>query len=290
VNNKRFFKLDHFKLLFISGSGSKEMLQGQLTCDMEKLKKDNFLKGAMCNHKGRVISSFYIFQDQQTDEEAFYMVLKEDLIEKSLKNLENFSPFYKTKMNIETELECYGIDKYLFKQLFKEGISEELKYFSENSYYLPFKGLDLGIYINDKKNQIEKVQKDSTGSIQDWLEQDLINKNVEISKDISEVYLPHELGYHLNGRVDFEKGCYTGQEIIARMQYRAKKLPNLLLYESEKIERAINGKIINKENKKIGSIVSSYSSKNKNLFLITSKTKESIVFFENADCEMRLVN
>jgi folate-binding Fe-S cluster repair protein YgfZ len=46
------------------------------------------------------------------------------------------------------------------------------------------------------------------------------------------MFTPHELGYHLSSRVDFEKGCYTGQEIVARMHYRAKKLPSLLVKTS----------------------------------------------------------
>jgi folate-binding Fe-S cluster repair protein YgfZ len=46
------------------------------------------------------------------------------------------------------------------------------------------------------------------------------------------MFTPHELGYHLSSRVDFEKGCYTGQEIVARMHYRAKKLPSLLVKSS----------------------------------------------------------
>ena len=47
-------------------------------------------------------------------------------------------------------------------------------------------------------------------------------------------FTPHELGYHLTERVDFEKGCYTGQEIVARMHYRAKKLPKILIKSTTK--------------------------------------------------------
>lgn len=49
--------------------------------------------------------------------------------------------------------------------------------------------------------------------------------NVElITPETSEQFTPHKLNYHLiPGMIDFNKGCYTGQEIIARVHYLSKK-------------------------------------------------------------------
>ncbi len=45
-----------------------------------------------------------------------------------------------------------------------------------------------------------------------------------ITPETSEQFTPHKLNYHLiPGMIDFNKGCYTGQEIIARVHYRGKK-------------------------------------------------------------------
>ena len=51
---------------------------------------------------------------------------------------------------------------------------------------------------------------------------------------MSEEHTPQALNYDLSGIIDFSKGCYTGQEIIARMHYRgsAKKRLSLLLSKS----------------------------------------------------------
>ena len=65
-----------------------------------------------------------------------------------------------------------------------------------------------------------------------WLIDDINNLNMEITQEISGDYTPHELGYPATARIDFEKGCYTGQEIVARMHYRAKRLPTVLLKNS----------------------------------------------------------
>lgn len=46
---------------------------------------------------------------------------------------------------------------------------------------------------------------------------------VIITPETSEQFTPHKLNYHLiPGMIDFNKGCYTGQEIIARVHYRGK--------------------------------------------------------------------
>ncbi len=52
-------------------------------------------------------------------------------------------------------------------------------------------------------------------------------KNIEagipaIYPDTSEKFLPHEINLHLLNAISFNKGCYTGQEIIARMQHRGR--------------------------------------------------------------------
>ena len=69
-------------------------------------------------------------------------------------------------------------------------------------------------------------------------------------------FTPHELGYHLNTRIDFEKGCYTGQEIVARMHYRAKKLPEILVRSTNKEVEDLT-KVYDKDNKVVGLILSS---------------------------------
>ena len=57
---------------------------------------------------------------------------------------------------------------------------------------------------------------------------------IHISPQLSEEHTPQVLNYDLSGIIDFSKGCYTGQEIIARMYYRgsAKKRLSLLLSKS----------------------------------------------------------
>ena len=69
-------------------------------------------------------------------------------------------------------------------------------------------------------------------------------------------YLPQDLNYDLNGRVDFDKGCYTGQEIIARLHYRGEPKRRLhLLSVPTHLSIAAGEKVLNAQGKPIGSVV-----------------------------------
>ena len=80
---------------------------------------------------------------------------------------------------------------------------------------------------------------------------------VDINEPISESFTPHELNYQNLGLINFEKGCFTGQEVIARMHYRGKLKFGLARYriraENFLCERDY---VYNKDNKRIGQIVS----------------------------------
>ena len=56
-------------------------------------------------------------------------------------------------------------------------------------------------------------------------------------------------------RIDFEKGCYTGQEIVARMHYRAKKLPTISVIKTEKIVKPFE-EVLDLDGKSMGIILS----------------------------------
>ena len=96
---------------------------------------------------------------------------------------------------------------------------------------------------------------------------------VDIYESISEFFTPHELNYQNLGLINFEKGCFTGQEVIARMHYRGKLKFGLAKYrietENSLFERDY---VYNKDNKRIGQIVS----KEKDIGLIALKDASSI--------------
>ena len=56
-------EIRNYEFVTVTGPDAKAFLQGQVTCDVEKLSKNNALAGAICNLKGRVIADFLLVLD-----------------------------------------------------------------------------------------------------------------------------------------------------------------------------------------------------------------------------------
>lgn len=144
----------HSSALKISGLDAEKFLQGQLTCNIKTLTENKPQACALCSRKGRVIASFNLIKDNN----SFYMILSEPMIEIALEALSKYAKFSKTTLEkIDTDY--------------------------PNEYLM-----------------------------------------LDINPENSGLFTPHKLNYHLiPGLIDFNKGCYTGQEIIARVHYLSKK-------------------------------------------------------------------
>lgn len=124
------------------------------------------------------------------------------------------------------------------------------------------------------KTKIEFIDKAIDGieiiSESDWKLNCIERGFVEITESISEVFTPHELNYQNLGLINFEKGCFTGQEVIARMHYRGKLKFSLAKFSVD--ERNLLKEldfVFNKAGKKLGQVVL----KEKNEGLVTLKDK-----------------
>ena len=124
------------------------------------------------------------------------------------------------------------------------------------------------------KTKIEFIDKAIDGieiiSESDWKLNCIERGFVEITESISEVFTPHELNYQNLGLINFEKGCFTGQEVIARMHYRGKLKFSLAKFSVD--ERNLLKEldfVFNKAGKNLGKVVL----KEKNEGLVTLKDK-----------------
>ncbi len=146
---------------------------------------------------------------------------------------------------------------------FKLAILEELcaPFEDHMNKYIPFFDAQL---TKDKKDNSEE-ELDST----EWMKF-LINEGiVEVNKHTFSKYTPHELNYQNNEIIDFSKGCFNGQEVIARMQYRG-KLKFALKVTDNLQEEVKESSIYNHEGKKVGEV-------------LLKEGKYGFVFFKNKD-------
>ena len=272
MDKNKAIDLDYLSVLEISGKGAFDLLQGQITCDVSKVSSTHSCLGALCNAKGRVISSF-ILSSLSVDTYSLIGLL--GTLVRTEEELSKYSPFYEVSLKQNKSLSFCGIEKKVFEDRYdiKIGLEENTAQINSTKFvrYLDKKFL---LVISDKKgNLVDKNLFEKDRNRSEWDLDEILSFNVEISEKDSEKYTPHELSYDTTKRIDFEKGCYTGQEIVARMHYRGKNLPRLNLAESPDLEIRENMTISNEENKKVGNIVKVVNLADKSLCLISTKEK-----------------
>lgn len=198
MTENSLYDLD-YGLLKVSGADAKKLLQGQLTCDVENIKTPTF--GAHCNPQGRIISLFYLFYLK----DAYYLLLPRTMMTIAMQALKKYAVFYKVIL-------ADASDSLVISGYQGDGIED-----NSTTVYIKIPS-STPRYILVKNASPKNVTK----TMKDWQYLDIKDGIPAIYPETSGKFLPHELNLHeLNG-INFDKGCYTGQEIIARMHYRGK--------------------------------------------------------------------
>ncbi|MBB5209980.1 YgfZ/GcvT domain-containing protein [Microbulbifer hydrolyticus] len=219
----------------VSGPDSQKFLQGQLTCDLVNLPDEHLTLGSHCNPKGRMISAFYALK---LDQSEFVLLLPRDLVTIALTALKKYAVFFKAELTDISDdqhwLSLCGRDAAaVSSQLLNLSntpassvVPGQLRSFDHNGHRA------LAACVNDRNLVIQVPASQSADLWQKlsgspaapagythWLQQ-LIEAGLPLlHKATSESFIPQMLNLHLLGGVSFKKGCYTGQEVVARMQY-----------------------------------------------------------------------
>ena len=193
----------------ITGVDTDKLLQGQLTCDIKQLELEGALPGALCDTKGRMISNFIAIR---TAPETVLLIMPRSLVEDTLATLKKYAIFYKVTV---TDIS----DDYVFV-----GITGDL----------PAGSKIIGASIAEQQHLLliaadraENIWKSLTATHKPagepfWNLINISNGIGEVRPQTREEFIPQMLNLQHLGAVNFRKGCYTGQEIVARMQYLGK--------------------------------------------------------------------
>ena len=206
--------LSQYQLIIVDGPDAQKFLQGQCTCDFAKLTLENFTYGAHCTPKGRMISSFLA---AKTAENQFILRTNSDCAIALLNGLKKYAVFSKVTLTISDTLASFGLfgdksglDSVLVNnELHTANIKRIVEH--TNAYEL---------WLDPSSITHSPLSKLPTASPHEWDLMLVRNGIGEVREKTIEALLPQEINLQLIGGIDFKKGCYTGQEIIARMHYR----------------------------------------------------------------------
>ncbi|AKH38181.1 MULTISPECIES: CAF17-like 4Fe-4S cluster assembly/insertion protein YgfZ [Nitrosomonas] len=223
--------LSHFGLIHFSGEEALTFLQGQLTCDLRKVNHQIAQHGSYCTPKGRILANFIIWS--QADHNGYFMQLPSTLLETVSKRLSMYILRAKVRLNNSSDsLIRIGIAgnkaKSLIEEVFHHTALPMLPLGIVHAAQGSILCRDINRYeIITTLDQAVMIwphlalQALPVGAIcWDWLE---IRAGIPVILPINqEHFIPQMVNLDITGGLSFQKGCYPGQEIIARTQYLGK--------------------------------------------------------------------
>ena len=226
--------LSHLGLIAARGPDAGTFLQGQLTCDVRQIAPDRSLPGAHCTPKGRVFASFRLFQR----EDAYYLELPRERLEPALNRLRQY--VLRAKVTLEdasdalARLGVAGPDAAarigavlgVIPEL-TNGVATAEMFYPHCVTVIRLPGPIPRFELHGAAQALNTVWNSLAPNVtpvgaEPWRLLDILAGTPTVYPETMEAFVPQMLNLHLLDGVSFHKGCYIGQEIVARTHYLGK--------------------------------------------------------------------
>ncbi|CAI8912141.1 MULTISPECIES: CAF17-like 4Fe-4S cluster assembly/insertion protein YgfZ [unclassified Pseudomonas] len=220
-----FCTLSHEGVLAVRGADAGKFLQGQLTCNLNYLSDTQASLGARCTQKGRMQSSFRILLQG----DGVLMAMASELLEPQLADLKKYAVFSKSKLTDESAAWVrFGID-HGDAALTNLGLElpADTDSVARNDGLIAVRVSPDRAELWVTADQADAIKSRlsallTEGALNEWLLGQIRAGIGQVMPSTRELFIPQMLNLQAIGGVSFKKGCYTGQEIVARMQYLGK--------------------------------------------------------------------
>lgn len=210
--------LPHLGVIRAEGEDAAKFLHGQLTQDFSLLGLSEARLAAFCSAKGRMQASFVAFKRSHTE---ILLVCSQDLLAQTLKRLSMFVLRAKVRLSdASKDLALYGVAGPALEAM-------------TPGAHKPWTRTDAGdatlvhLYPADSVARALWLAPATTPAPagaalrhEDWLWSEVRSGVATVTQPIFEAFVPQMLNYESLGGVNFKKGCYPGQEVVARSQFR----------------------------------------------------------------------
>jgi folate-binding protein YgfZ len=218
--------LDDWALATITGADSEKYLQGQVTADVAQLGEHQHLLVAHCDPKGKMWSNLRLFRRQ----DGFAVIERRSLRDAQLTELKKYAVFSKVTIVADDENVLLGVAGFqaraALKTLFSELPDADKPLINDGATSLLwFEYPDERFLLVTDVATAERVTEALRGEAQFNNSQQWLALNIEAGLPIidaanSAQFIPQATNIQALGGISFKKGCYTGQEMVARAKFR----------------------------------------------------------------------
>lgn len=222
----KIVQLSDNQFIRFSGPDVRKFLQGQLSCNMERLAPTQSLRGAICNLQGRVVADLRVLQVH----DYCLMQVGAGMANIVVTTLSKYAVFSKVKLDIQDShpapFGILGTPDDLVTALIGSIPQEPdsvVQTEEASLIRLPGNAPRFELWFHNKQAADTfraRVPAAQLANLAAWRRADIAAGIVHVDSSTTEEYTPQLLNYDISGVIDFKKGCYTGQEVVARMFYR----------------------------------------------------------------------
>jgi folate-binding protein YgfZ len=204
-----FYDLSPLGKCRISGEDACDFLQGQLSNDIDQLSNENpHQMSAYCNPKGRMLALFQILKIDT----GYVLIAPREILDKVLPRLKMFVMRAAVKIEPLENMVLYGLrhsgePKDVALAALQQSSTLVAKHCNDPNRFLA---------LGAERTDIELI------SANEWNILDIQQNLPQIYIESHEALIPQSVNLDIVGGVNFKKGCFPGQEIIARIRYRGK--------------------------------------------------------------------
>ena len=218
--------LDDWALATLTGADAEKYLQGQVTADVAQLTEHQHLLAAHCDPKGKMWSNLRLFRRQ----DGFALIERRSLRDAQLTELKKYAVFSKVTIAPDDEHVLLGVAGFqaraALKNLFSELPDAEKQVVSEGETSIVWfeHPAERFLLVTDVATA-ERVTDALRGEAQLNNSQQWLALNIEAGLPVidavnSAQFIPQATNIQALGGISFKKGCYTGQEMVARAKFR----------------------------------------------------------------------
>ena len=212
----------------VSGPDAEAFLDSQLTSDVKNIKIKSLTHSGYCNPKGRLIATPYVIRNA----DSFNLLIPNDLVDEFISRITRFILRAKVSINENNTLAIVGViaqaDPEISIRKLNELDNEILEINSRQGFILcPFDSLE--------SFWIKTTQSYLPSQFEHWEIENIRNGIVNIGDATKEQFLPQMINLEKHKGVSFTKGCYPGQEIVARTKYLGSVKRKLCYFRSDSL-------------------------------------------------------
>ena len=197
-------RLSRYGLLSVTGDDAREFLHAQLTRDIRSLPADRAALAGWCSAKGRLLASLLVIPAPQ----GFLLQLARDLAAPVAKRLAMY--VLRSKVKIADESERWAQD----------GLWD----FDSDAPEVAWNGEVATVRVGERRylqlGPLARMSETPSAAEEAWTLQEIRAGRPLITGATQDQFVPQMVNLEKLGGIDWQKGCYPGQEIVARAQYR----------------------------------------------------------------------